>query len=188
VSTSLHELTVKYRPIADFDFSPLEPVMNDTVQFQYTGTPNVDDWTWDFIQKGQQDASSNFENPDHSFSKPGIIMVHLTVENEFGCTDTITKYIVVKAGINVFIPTGFTPNRDALNNVFRPTYENIRSTEFMVIDRWGEVMFRTNSLEGGWDGTYKGADVPDGVFTYLVKVVGMDDQSYVFNGTVTLIR
>lgn len=188
VSTSLHELRVKYRPIADFEYSPDEPTIGDTLNFEYTGTNNVDYWTWEFRQRNRPNGISDLENPQYSFSTPGIITVHLTVENEFGCTDTITKYIVIKAGINVFIPSGFTPNRDGLNNVFKPVYENIRTTEFMVIDRWGEIMFRTNSLDEGWDGTYKGVAVPDGVFTYLVKVVGFDDKSYAFNGTVTLIR
>ena len=102
--------------------------------------------------------------------------------------DSITKYIVVEAGINVFIATAFTPNDDGLNNIFIPVYENILKTEFLVIDRWGEIMFKTNSLDVGWDGRYKGVPVPDGVFVYLVQVLGSDNKNYSFRGTVTVVR
>lgn len=186
--TSLHDLQVKYRPNADFTYTPDNPEMQDLVQFTYTGTNNVDKWDWLFKEKNRADGTSEEVNPEYTFIEPGIKEVRLTVSNEFGCWDTITKYIVVEAGINIFVPTGFTPNGDGFNNVFIPTYEGIASAEFLIFDRWGEIMFRTLSLTEGWDGRYKGKPVPDGVFVYIIKAVGKDGNNYLVNGTITVLR
>lgn len=186
--TSLHDLRVKYKPVANFDFNPNEPIIYQDIQFQYTGTNNVNTWSWTFSEENIQVGHSDETDPEYSFTIPGIKAVRLMVKNNFGCTDTITKYIVVEAGINVFIPDAFTPNGDGFNNVFKPVYENVVSTEFSVLDRWGEIMFKTYSLDEGWDGRYRGKPVPDGVFAYLVKVKGKDNKNYVFNGTVTVLR
>ncbi|MDL5046491.1 gliding motility-associated C-terminal domain-containing protein [Oscillatoria amoena NRMC-F 0135] len=187
-NSSLHDMRVKYKPQADFSFAPTQPIIYEDVNFTYTGTNNVDFWNWEFMENGLTIGSSEIMHPTHSFTQAGVKAVRLTVRNSFGCTDSITKYIIVESGINVFIPTGFTPNGDGFNNVFKPVYENVLRTEFTVLDRWGEVMFKTTSLEEGWDGRYKGAAVPDGVFVYLVQVTGKDNKNYVFNGTVTVLR
>ncbi len=189
VATSLHDLRVRYKPIADFTYNPDKPIINSPIQFNYAGTNNVDDWYWQFNEGSNIPVSSStFINPQYTKQLPGILVVHLTVKNDYGCMDSITKYIVVEAGINVFIATAFTPNDDGLNNIFIPVYENILKTEFLVIDRWGEIMFKTNSLDVGWDGRYKGVPVPDGVFVYLVQVLGSDNKNYSFRGTVTVVR
>lgn len=186
--TSLHDLQVKYRPQADFSFSPDDPIAHSAIQFKYTGTNNVDDWRWTFDEPNQQPEHSNFMDPQYTMHQAGVLKVHLNVSNDFGCMDSITKYIIVEAGINVFIPTAFTPNQDGFNNIFIPTYEHVKKVEFVVYDRWGEEMFTTQSLTEGWDGTYKGAAVPDGVFVYFVKVIGQDNKSYSFKGTVTVLH
>lgn len=187
-SASLHELQVKYRPAAEFDFTPKKPVIDEPIQFIYTGTPNVDNWEWIFREEGSPDVLSSLDNPEHSFSGPGIKVVKLFVSNTFGCNDTITKYIAVESGINVFVPSAFSPNADGLNSVFIPTYENVLSARMLVYDRWGETIFATESMTEGWDGNFKGNPVPDGVFLYVVHVKGKDNKSYVFEGTVTVAR
>ena len=110
------------------------------------------------------------------------------VKNDFGCFDSITKYIPIEAGIKVFIASGFTPNGDGFNNIFIPHYENVSSTEFVVFNRWGEIMFKTLSLTEGWDGSYKGKPVPDGVYAFLVNATGFDDKLYTYKGTITVLR
>ena len=187
-SVSLYELQVKYKPIADFEFTPKEPVINEPVQFTYTGTNNIDKWDWTFDEGQGRKSQSDYDNPQHIFDDAGIKIISLTVSNSFGCVDTITKYIVIQSGINVFIPTAFTPNKDGLNGTFIPVYENVESAKMLVYDRWGKLVFSTESLTEGWDGSYKGQSVPDGVFLYIVQVVGKDHNKYTLDGTITLLR
>jgi gliding motility-associated-like protein len=187
-NTSLHDLRVQYRPKADFDYLPEQPIVNTPIQFQYTGTNNVDNWYWTFKELRLPITTSEFINPEYTVQRAGILGVHLLVSNEFGCTDSITKYIPVEAGIRVFTPSAFTPNDDGFNNILIPHYEYVKSVEFVVFNRWGEILFRTNSLTEGWDGSYKGKQVPGGVYAYLVKATGYDDNLYTYKGTVTVLR
>lgn len=188
-STSLHDLRVQYRPKADFDYLPEKPTIKTPIQFQYTGTNNVDTWNWTF--KEQLVASptlSELISPEYIVQKPGVLQAHLRVSNEFGCMDSITKYIPIEVALKVFTASGFTPNGDGFNNLFIPHYENVKAVEFIVFNRWGEIMFTTNSLTEGWDGNYKGKPVPNGVFAYLVKAWSFDDSLYTYKGTITVLR
>lgn len=188
ISTSLHDLRVRYKPVADFDYNPDKPVISTPIQFNYTGTNNVDSWRWNFEEQGGAKGNSSFISPQYVMQQAGILAVHLSVKNNYGCTDSITKYIVVDAGINVFVPTAFTPNGDELNGIFLPTYENVAAVELTIMNRWGEVVFKTNSLEEGWDGSYKGEATTDGVFVYYIQAKGYDNKNYTFRGTVTMVR
>lgn len=185
---SLHDLRVQFRPQADFDYLPEQPIVNTPIQFQYTGTNNVDTWNWTFKEQKLPADYSAFMDPVYTVRDVGLLKVHLMVENDFGCMDSITKYIPIEAGIKVFAASGFTPNGDGLNNVFIPHYEYVKGVDFMVFNRWGEIMFRTTSLTEGWDGKYKGKHVPIGVFAYYIKATGYDDNVYTYKGTITVIR
>lgn len=186
--TSLHDLRVQYRPKADFEYLPEQPIINTPIQFQYTGTNNVDTWNWTFKEQKNPEEYSSFINPEYTVRSAGLLRAHLMVKNDFGCFDSITKYIPIEAGIKVFIASGFTPNGDGFNNIFIPHYENVSSTEFVVFNRWGEIMFKTLSLTEGWDGSYKGKPVPDGVYAFLVNATGFDDKLYTYKGTITVLR
>jgi gliding motility-associated-like protein len=110
--------------------------------------------------------------------------------NTYGCKDTGYVTILVNNPSPVFIPTGFTPNGDGLNDVFRVT--NLKSqklVEFRVFNRWGVQVFETSNGEQGWDGTYMGVPQDVGTYNYVVIIapaVGVDNK--VYTGTVTLIR
>lgn len=187
-NTSLHDLRVQFRPKADFEYLPEKPIINTLIQFQYTGTNNVDDWLWTFKEQQLPITNSSLINPEYTVQQPGILSVHLMVSNEFGCMDSITKYIPIEVGLKVFTPNAFTPNDDGFNNVLIPHYENVKTVEFTVFNRWGEQLFKTNSLTEGWDGRYKGEPVPDGVYAYFVKAWGYDDNLYTYKATVTVLR
>jgi gliding motility-associated-like protein len=37
-----------------------------------------------------------------------------------------------------------------------------------IFNRWGEIIFETNDIDIGWNGTYDGNIVQLGVYTYLI--------------------
>ena len=70
----------------------------------------------------------------------------------------------------VFVPSAFTPNRNGENDVLRPLLYNIRSLNyFRVFNRWGQVVFETNKIGSGWDGTIKGVLQPTETFTWILE-------------------
>lgn len=72
------------------------------------------------------------------------------------------------------LPNTFTPNGDGANDFFKPCliYRYIRSIDFQVTNRWGQVVFETNDPAINWDGTDQntGQDLPEGVYFYTCNV------------------
>src|SRR5262249_7867692 len=63
----------------------------------------------------------------------------LTVTTEEGCVATDIISITVFKGSNIYVPTGFTPNRDGRNDGLKPFYVGIKNLGyFMVYNRWGQ--------------------------------------------------
>ncbi|MDR1793109.1 MAG: gliding motility-associated C-terminal domain-containing protein [Bacteroidales bacterium] len=72
---------------------------------------------------------------------------------------------------NIFIPNTFRPGSDIPENrIFKPilSYVDAYEYEFTVYDRWGNVVFHTEDILQGWDGTANGKSVSTGVYTYIV--------------------
>lgn len=89
---------------------------------------------------------------------------------------------------DIFIPNTFTPNGDGQNDVLFVRGRNISSLQFLVFDRWGEVVFETNDISLGWDGIYKGKPVDPAVFVYHLTANCLDGQNYFTKGNVSVVR
>ena len=65
---------------------------------------------------------------------------------------------------------------------------NNRIFEISIYNRFSELIFSSNDVKKGWDGIYKGREVPNG--TYLVKVYATDLFGKVYKQTkqIHLIR
>lgn len=94
--------------------------------------------------------------------------------------------------IIIYVPNAFSPDGDEYNEVFIPVLNgNIDPANYLleIYNRWGELIFETNNIQEGWDGTYKGLMSPDGTYVWKVHISkSTDDYRHVFIGHVTLIR
>ncbi len=105
-----------------------------------------------------------------------------------GCRDSADIEVDVIFD-SVTIPSGFTPNGDGLNDVFRPIgmkYQKL--IEFSVYNRWGQQVYTSANKELGWDGTFNGVPQDMGVYNYVLIVSLDDGNNRTYKGTVTLIR
>jgi gliding motility-associated-like protein len=57
-----------------------------------------------------------------------------------------------------------------------------------IFNRWGGLVYDTNQISPGWDGTYDGNPCPDGVYFYIITAISNNKKIYNLNGTVTLLR
>lgn len=106
-----------------------------------------------------------------------------------GCVSRDTMRVAVDYRDNLLIPTGFTPNADGRNDVFKIVNASFqRLIEFRVFNRWGQEIFSTNDINGGWDGKWKGVDQPIGDYQYLIRVAYPDGNVEIYKGDVNLIR
>jgi gliding motility-associated-like protein len=91
----------------------------------------------------------------------------------------------------VFVPTAFDPNSNITdNNTFYPRGQFITSKQylFQVYNRWGELIFESEKLNDGWDGTYKGQQAQMGVYTYFLRFETSSGELFEKRGTVTLLK
>lgn len=87
-------------PVAEFSATPTAGVAPMVVEFTDESTGDPDTWAWAFGDGG----TSTAQDPDHTYSTPGIYAVTLTVENATG-EDSITK----SAYITVTLEVGYVP-------------------------------------------------------------------------------
>ncbi len=108
-----------------------------------------------------------------------------TAEGCMGTDDIFVRFI---EGPQIYVPTGFTPNGDGVNDIFRPLPVGMTLESFRIFNRWGQQIFQTNAYLKGWDGRRGGSMAEVG--TYIWVVTGKDQSGkYVERkGTVTLLR
>jgi len=102
-------------------------------------------------------------------------------EGEFSITITTSK---------LTMPNAFTPNGDSRNDTYRPlTHESLTEFHAYIYNRWGQLLYDwTDPDAEGWDGTYKGKPVKEGVYFVLVKAKGSDGVNYSIKKDVNLLR
>jgi len=89
----------------------------------------------------------------------------------------------------VFVPTAFTPNRNNANDDLRPYFLNIRQlVYFKVYNRYGQLVFETNSRDRGWDGTLKGTPQPTETYTWILQYIDANGSTIKKSGRSLLIR
>ena len=136
-------------------------------------------------------SNPNAANPIINPNQTTIYKVTIT-DNNTGCVVYAFRRIFVFE-INcgepeIFIPTAFTPNKDGQNDLFKIRGEFLESLNLQIFNRWGEKVFESNSIDDGWDGTYKGELVNPDVFVYHLTTKCFDGQEFFKKGNVTVIR
>ncbi len=153
----------------------------------------ADSYVWDF---GDGSPTTTTFNAYHQFGGADFeeisYAVTLYATSEFGCMDTAIRFITVKPEIIFYVPNAFTPDGDNFNGIFKPVFSggyNTQGYQFMIFNRWGELIYQTNVIEDGWDGTFKGQRVQEGVYTWKLNVKSaLNDRKEVHVGHVTLLR
>jgi gliding motility-associated-like protein len=94
----------------------------------------------------------------------------VTARNEAGCSDTDSVFITVNPMPGIYVPSGFTPNNDGKNDVFRPILtKEFSLQEFTIYNRWGEKIFTTSEKGTGWNGKFKGLIQDTGVYIWVLR-------------------
>lgn len=127
-------------------------------------------------------------NPVFTATEP--ITYNVTYIDKKGCfkvSKSINIDIINEYTIDV--PTAFTPNGDCINDIIYVKGWGVESlVSFTVFNRFGEVVFVTNSVNEGWDGTYKGKPQPIETYSYVAVVKGYNGKFLTKKGVFKLIR
>jgi gliding motility-associated-like protein len=132
---------------------------------------------------------NNYNILQPSSTLPDNIIYTLTVTSPEGCVAKDDVSITVFKGSAIYVPSGFTPNNDGLNDKLKPRYIGIKQLNyFSVYNRWGQLIFSTADMNKGWDGTIKGKQQSSGSFAWIVSAVDYDGKILQLKGLSTIIR
>jgi gliding motility-associated-like protein len=189
-SVTLNDYVCVNEIIADFIANPTEQQITNPFFEFINQSQNATSFEWNF---GDSSIISNETHPDHTFDDVGDYLVTLVAFGQDGCTDTAIQIIQIKDEVVIHVPNTFTPNGDGLNELFIPIlfsgYDRKTGYEFIIYNRWGEIIFNTDVVGLGWDGTYKGIPVPDGSYNWEINFKSsMNNEIFKYLGHVNLLR
>jgi gliding motility-associated-like protein len=150
-------------------------------------------YLWDFGDGSSpvttENAYHEFLGDDFSSTEYAVTLFAIT---EYGCIDSAVRYITINPDLIFYVPNAFTPDGDDYNNIFKPIFSSgysYKNYGFMIFNRWGELIFETDQIGEGWDGTYRGKECQDGVYTWKLKVMNsVSDRKEEHVGHVSLLR
>lgn len=176
-------LTVDIVPVSAF---PDVVKVGQTVKLE--GRPNRKTITAVWLPK---DSSNCTNCLTYSISPFETTSITLMVTDSFGCParDTLTIYVQP----NVFAPNAINPDSQNGNQAFTVySKENLPMRRLAVFDRWGEHLFEakdieTNELSQGWDGTFRGKRVQQGVYVFYAEVEVLPGKTVILKGDITVL-
>lgn len=170
-----------------------------------SGAENTDGWDchyeWHFTMEGE---TSTYliryeEETTVTFTRAGSHRIELyttftrgdeTVEyTEEYWTDAEPLRITISES-KLDMPNAFSPNGDGINDIYKAKegYQSLIEFKASIYNRWGQKLFEWNDPADGWDGTYNGHDVKQGVYFVVVKAKGSDGRNYNIRKDVNLLR
>ena len=173
--------------------------------------PNVENpegyeayYEWRFYKEGTSIEEPYLvrheEETDFTFNEAGGHCIALIAYFMNG-NDTIVKYDTdywmdatpIRISISTSkldFPNAFSPNGDGMNDIYRAKadYQSIVEFKGVIYNRWGQKLYEWNNPAGGWDGTYKGNPVKQGVYYVQVTAKGADGRRFNIKKDVNLLR
>ncbi|MCB0494217.1 MAG: gliding motility-associated C-terminal domain-containing protein, partial [Cyclobacteriaceae bacterium] len=186
-------------PVASFQARPTTVFVPDTEMTTFNFSTGAEFYQWDF---GDGETSDERE-PKHTYKIEGVYDIVMVAGFDHGggivCTDTLTQQVVAKQGGQTKIPNAFTPNPGgpsggvasggSFNDVFLPIVKGVEEFNMQIFDRWGNLIFESNSSNTGWDGYDKNGNIlPAGVYIYKLTLRLSDGQRTTQIGDITMIR
>ena len=156
-----------------------------------TSSGQIDQWLWryDVLGTNNQQTPPPFYFPNDNIERYYTIKLIVT-NNTLNCSDSARKVIRVLNNCVIAVPNAFTPNNDGLNDFFWP-HNAIKADnlEFKVYNRWGQLVFHSDSWMDKWNGRLNGIDQPSGIYVWFLRYTYRPTGQKVFQkGTVMLIR
>lgn len=173
--------------------------------------PNVENpegyeayYEWRFYKEGTSIEEPYLvrheEETDFTFNEAGGHCIALIAYFMNG-NDTIVKYDTdywmdatpIRISISTSkldFPNAFSPNGDGMNDIYRAKtdYQSIVEFKAVIYNRWGQKLYEWNNPAGGWDGTFKGNPVKQGVYYVQVTAKGADGRRFNIKKDVNLLR
>ena len=176
-------ITINESPKADFTFSPQPTDMNNSDIFFRDNSDDFITSVWDL-----GDSTIIYDDLSfwHTYSDTGTYMIKYYITNQYNCTDSLIKSLVINPIYKTHIPTAFSPNGDGYNDYFYPETIGGNSYNMKIYSRWGGIIYDVDN--GKWDGTMNNNFIIGGLYSYSITVFDFKDKPFIYTGLVTLIK
>jgi gliding motility-associated-like protein len=140
------------------------------------------------LQTFDAGTSTTFVDNADDLLHQALVYVVRANPAQSGITPSVSNRITIIKNPNLFYPRAFTPNGDNLNDVFNVYGQFIDEFEMSIFNRWGELMYTTTDITAGWDGTFKGNEMPEATYTFIVRIQDRAGRHVKESGSVLLLR
>ena len=189
-------ITAFAKPTAAFTYNPSQVTTLTPLVYFINESQGATAYQWSIADTSAKKPpfTTNVENPTFSYAgATGVFCDTLWVTNAAGCRDSTTLCINVGPDFVFYVPDAFSPNGDLVNDLFFPKGAgyNVPTFRMSIYDRWGHLMYWTDDITKGWDGTKggnNGGPCPQDVYNYLITVKDAYANNHSYIGHVTLMR
>lgn len=181
-------ISVVAQPVASFITNAKKGVETDLSQAEFTFTnksTGANHYKWIF----GDGKTSTEENPTYKYTAVGKFEIMLVAFYD-DCSDTFRfSPVIIVSYDDIFFPSAFSPNNDGKNDFFHLLQsEGVVELTLRVYNRWGQLVFETNKVDGGWDGSYNNKPQEVGVYTYFAKAKMVNGSVVEKKGSISLLR
>jgi gliding motility-associated-like protein len=79
----------------------------------------------------------------------------------------------------------FTPNGDGHNDYWNiTTLANCSTCKVAMYNRYGQTVLQDDNYQNDWEGTFNGANLPDGTYYYVIET----ETGKIYKGAITILR
>jgi gliding motility-associated-like protein len=161
--------------IPDGTSSTIDVILNDNLPASWiiTVVDSMDTGQMIGLGNGQYEVDINNSNINQYL----VYKVCNSVCPDFVC-DTALVTIAIQPPGDCYTPNAFTPNQDGYNDLFIiPCIDNVtEKAALYIFNRWGNVVYETDSYQNDWDGSHKNNPLPDGVYFYILQIENKTPQ------------
>ena len=117
----------------------------------------------------------------------GTYWVIVTDSN--GCKSADSIVVAEKCSTVFAVPNAFTPNGDGKNDFFVPYFVDAPEKYLIhIYNRWGQLVFESNSITIGWDGNLHGKAQPVDTYIYYIQYNYAGQKPVGLEGALELLR
>ena len=187
IDSATQTITVSGSPAAAFGWGPNPAQENTPTVFTNTSSPDADRFLWLFGD-GDSLATTSRDTVAHQYNLSGTFNACLVAFNAAGCPDTSCSAIPAIILPLLDVPNAFTPGRFGGNGVVKVRGFGIAKMDWKIYNRWGQVVFESQSPDDGWDGNFRGVLQPMDVYVYTLRATFTNGVSTTKTGDITLLR
>lgn len=144
--------------------------------------------TGQLLQTFQVGRTTSYVDESDDLDFQTFLYVVSATSVQSGLTQSVSNSVSILKDPNLFHPTAFTPNGDNLNDIFTVFGQYVTGFEMQIFNRWGELLFSTDDIATGWDGTFRGNEMPEGTYTFIAHVTDRAGRTFKRSGSVLLLR